>query len=277
MPFSLSMARETTPGVPAPGPYTQVIHSDTSICWLPTFEPFRYELTEKCDWIVFGNPSDIAPEFKQLADRWTRSDDQNRALNRLVPENFVRSRVLDHVSEDLAAGASGGWDVSVDQMHGRVINARFAGDATVQTHGVALPIVIPHVGDLSWDDVAKIRRLRAIERFREVLREVETEAFEVAGSGGDLEDAMHNIFLKKVTSASCAVHGVRSAGSLALAELIVGAGAGYATTGLALLGPVAGAGITATVMTGLHVRRIVHERRQRAWLGVMDAITNAVP
>jgi hypothetical protein len=277
VPFTLAMARETTPGVPAPGPYHTVLHSKTSICWMPTFEPFKQELPSACDWIIFGNPSDLSEDFGKLADNWKRSDDRNGALKRLVPESFVRSHLVDHISKDMAVGAAGGWDVSVDRMHGGVIAARFVGDAAVQIRGVALPIVVPHVGDLGWDDVVRIRRLKAIQRLRDVLREIEAEAFEVANSGGDLEDAMRKVFVQKLSAASSGVQGVRNIAATSVAELVVGAGAGYATTGLALLGPVAGAGITATFMAGLHVRRVVRDRRQCAWVGVMEAISNAVP
>ena len=274
-PISVVIARETTPGVPAPGPYHQVSHSETSISWLPTLEPFMYELPSHCDWIVLGHPGDVAGDFKKLEAGWKRGDEANGALARLVPEQLVRSRLVDSVSHDLAVGASGGWDVSVDRLHGRVIGARFAGDAAVQTHGLALPILVPRVGDLDWTDVARIRKLKSIERLRSVLREVEAEALDIARSGGDLESAMHRAYTSKVADASGKVHGIRSACAMGVAELVVGAGAGYATTGLALLGPLAGAGVAATLQTGWHVRRIVRERRQRAWIGVMDAIASA--
>ncbi len=201
-PFSLAIARETTRGVPAAGPYHQVLHSETSICWRPTFEPFIYELPPSCDWIIPGYPGGMANEFKKLEDRWKRQDDANGALARLVPEHFVRSRLIDSVSHDLAVGASGGWDVSVDRFHGRVIGARFARDATVQQRGLALPILVPRVGDLDWSDIVRIRKLKAIERLRKLLREVEIEAFEVARSGGDLESAMHRAYADKVANAS---------------------------------------------------------------------------
>jgi hypothetical protein len=274
-PISVSIALETTPGVPAPGPYRPILHSATSICWLPTLEPFAQELPASCDWIGIGYAGEMADAFKQLEHQWKRRDGENGALSRLVPEDFVRSRLVDHVSRDLAVGASGGWDVSVDRYHGRVIGARFARDATVRTNGLALPILVPRVGDLGWSDIVKIRKLKAIERLRLILREVEAEAFEIARSGGDLEAAMHAVYVKKVADASSKLHGLRSAGAMGVAELLVGAGAGYATTGLALLGPVAGAGASAVVMTGWHVRRIVRERRDRAWIGVMDAIAAA--
>ena len=238
-PISVAIALETTPGVPAPGPYRSIVHSATSICWLPRSEPFAQELPASCDWIGLGHPSEMADAFKQFEDQWKRWDDANGALFRLVPEDFVRSRLLDHVSHDLAVGASGGWHVSVDRFHGRVIGARFASDATVRTSGFALPILVPRVGDLDWSDIVKIRNLKAIERFRQILREIEAEAFEIVRSGGDLEAAMHAAYVKKVANASGKVHGLRSAGAMGVAELVVGAGARYATAGLALLGPAA--------------------------------------
>ncbi len=62
---------------------------------------------------------------------------------------------------------------------------------------------------------------------------------------------------------------------MGVAELVVGAGAGYATLGLAQLGPLAGASVATAVMTGLHVRHALRERRQHAWIGVMEAMTAA--
>ena len=278
-PITLSIARETTPGVPAPGPYHQVLNSATSICWMPTFEPFEKELPKGCDWISFGMSGPISPEFEKLADRWKRLDDKNQALLRLVPEDFVRSRLIDHVSKDLVTGTAGQWDVSVDRFHGRVIGARLAGDATAKATGFALPILVPRVGDLDWDDVKRIRKFKAIARLREVLREVETEAYEVASSGRELEAAMHSAYDKKVANAIKGVEGVRSIGSMALAELVVGSGSAYALAGLTSLGPIvgplAGAGATAMTMAGLHVHKIFRDGRQRAWIGVMDAIGDA--
>jgi hypothetical protein len=142
---------------------------------------------------------------------------------------------------------------------------------------MALPLLVPHVGDLDWDDVARIRRMKPIDQLRGILREVETEAFDIAQSGGDLEAATHRTFYRKVAEASKNVEGIRSLASTAVVELFVGASAGTALLGLSALGPLAGAGVTATVMTGWHARRIVRERSQRAWIGVMDTIVESAP
>ena len=276
-PFSSSIARETTPGVPAPGPFHQLLHSDTSICWLPTLEPFQQELPSKCDWILLRYPSKLAPEFEKLADRWKRSDGRNVALTHLVPENFVRSRLVEHISKDLALGASGGCDVSVDRYHGSVISARFAGDATVKTHGFALPILLPNVGQLTWDAVMQIRRTKEITRFRHVLQEVEAEAFEVARTGRDLEAAVRNAYETKMRAALQQIEGLGSVVTNGLAHILVGSTAGYLTIGLpALLSPPAGAAIGAGAMATWHVTKIIRAHRQFAWLGVKDAIAIAI-
>lgn len=269
------MAEETEYGVPAPGPYRQVFASQTSICWLPTLEPFQKELPPDCDWVVFGRPDPMRPESKELADNWKRFDHRNGALNRLVPKNFVRSRLVDDISSDLAVGASAGRDVSVDRFHGRGISARFEGDAAVKMHGVALPIFVPRVGHLAWDDVAAIRRMKAMERLREVLREVEMEAFEVASSGGgDLEQAVRRAYDRKLRDAAGNVEGFRSAFGHSLVDFVVGTVAGYATFGLALEAPLVGAAAGATLMGGLQVRKDVRARRERGWIGVMGRISD---
>lgn len=276
-PITLSIARETVPGVPAPGPYHQVLNSKTSICWLPTFEPFRKELPPGCNWVVFGAPGEIPPEFRRLYNRWKRVNGQNTALERLVPEQFVRDLLVDHVSNDLAVGMSGGWAISVDRHHGGVMSARFASDSTIQTSGFALPILVPRVGHLDWTDVSNIRRLPAIERLREVLHEVEAESLEVVASGSDLESAVRRAYDKKFRSAIERVEGLGALVTHGLAELLVGTALGYATIGLVLLGPPVGAAIGGTIMTGWQVHKIRRYRRERAWVSVMDAISSASP
>jgi hypothetical protein len=275
-PFGLSMARESQPGVPAAGPYHQVLASQTSISWLPTFEPLRQELPGDCDWIVFGGPSPLTSEFQHLADTWKRFDDRNEALTQLVPERFVRSTLLDHVSKDLALGAAGGWDVSVDRFHGGVIGARFASAATVKPQGFALPILIPKVGQLPWDAIVRIRRMKEVERFRNVLREIETEAFEVAATGGDLEAAVRRAYETKMRTSLEQLEGIGSSVTYGFAHLLVGSAAGYLTMALpVLVAPPVGAAIGAGAMVTWHVTKLVRGRRQRAWLGVKDAIVTA--
>lgn len=275
VPISLAAARELVPGVPPPGPYHEVLHSDTTFCWLPTFEPFASELPSDCDWIVFGRPGPVAPEMQRLADRWKRHDARNSVLERLEPDYFVRSLLIDHVSQDLTTGVAGGWDISLDRYHGDVVNARFSDSKAVESRAFALPILIPKVGNLSWAEVAAIRHHPAIERMRKVLHEVEAEAAQAATGNGDIESAVQGAYNGKVQAALSHVENLGSSVRHVLAELLVGTGAGYSTFALGLAGPVAAGTIGATVMAGFHVHEIRHYRRRTAWLGVMNAISTA--
>ena len=274
-PFSLAMGKESTPGVPSVGPYQTILQSDTSISWEPTFEPFLGELPDRCDWIVFGKPTDLSANLEKIERQWRQVDEASPALTRLLPESFVRSRVLADVCHDLATGASGRWDVSLDRLHGEIVRARFATDGPFEGRSFALPVLVPRVADLSWEDVSEIRRHRSIARLRDVLCEVEAEALEIAGTGGDLERALHLAYRNKVAQASEPVRLIRSTAATAAGELIVGATAGYLTMGLSLMGPIAGAAIAGTAMTALHVRDRVRERRASSWIGVMGTIEDA--
>jgi hypothetical protein len=274
-PISVAVGRDIGPGVPSPGPYHEVVHSETSICWLPTLEPFKAELPPGCDWIVFGQPSGVPVELQRLGVQWKRIDDENAALERLVPERFVRLQLITHVSDDLATGLAGGWDVGLDRFHGEVVSARFADDATVQPYGFALPILVPRVGNLGWDDVAAIRRLPAIERLRKVLEEVELEAAEASARGDDIESTVRTAYDAKVRDVVSDVEGLGGSLAHGLAELVVSTAAGYGTVALGLTGPAVAGVVGATVMTGLHVREVRRRRRATAWLGVMNAISEA--
>ncbi len=117
---------------------------------------------------------------------WTTT---TRRFSGSCPDALSGPRLIDHVGKDLVTGTAGQWDVSVDGYHGRVIGARLAGDATVKATGFALPILVPRVGDLDWDAVKRIRKLKAMTRLREVLREVRAEAYEAATPGRDFEAA----------------------------------------------------------------------------------------
>ena len=270
-PFAISIAPETTPGVPAAGPFTPVVQSTTTIRWSPTFDPFHHEIASENDWVHYGNFEPFSEPWQKLEQEWKQSDEGNTSLRRLLPEDFVRSQVLDHVSKDLATGAAAQTDVSVDTLHGKIVTARFAGDAALKLNGFALPILVPRVRTLDWETIADLRRNKALVRLRAVLREVETEALAEASAGGDLRTAVHNRYLNKVTAASKNVESIGSIAMFGFAELVVGAATGYATMGLAMLGPVVGAapGVAAT---GWAMGRSVRARKSRAWIGLKEAI-----
>ena len=116
--------------------------------------------------------------------------------------------------------------------------------------------------------------MSAIDRLRKVLREIEEEAFEVAHSGGDLEQAVRRAYDQKVREIIEDTEGVRSIAGHGLAEVLVGVAMGYATIGLALVGPVAGAVAGGAIITTLKVLKIRKQRHDEAWVGAMGTITD---
>jgi hypothetical protein len=238
-------------------------------------EPFAVEFPKACDWISFGVLARPADEVKNLAKQWKRRDNGNAALERLVPESFVRSAIVDHVGEDLAFGACAGWDVSVDHFHGRVVAARFAGDATVRGCGFALPILIPRVDRLEWKDVVAMRRRPELARLRRELREVEEEALGSGGAHDDIGLAVRRAYDKKLRAAACDVGGIRCVAGHAVVNLMIGVATGYATLGLALMGPAVGGAVSMAVTGGLEIREVVRRRADRAWVGAMGRIADA--
>ena len=271
-PINVAVGRELTRGQPSPGPYHQVVASQTSISWSATLEPFLRELPTSGDWITYGYLGELPEHYSALKKSWQNRDNSSEVLAQLIPERIVRSSLIDHVCGDLAAGSAGAWDVSVDRFHGKVISAHFSGSDPVVSKGFALPMLIPAVADLEWSDIVSIRQDVGIQRLRDVLREVENEVLEVVRCGGDIEEAVHRAYERRLADASKVTEGIRGWAKSSVVELLIGAGTGYATTGLSVLGPLTGASLSFLTMQGLRVRRFRKTRAQKAWIGVMENI-----
>jgi hypothetical protein len=269
--FYLQIAPEASPGVPAAGGYQQVVSSEATIAWEPTYEPFRNELTAGCDWVEFVVPPDPGPQWKSESRSRKSSEMDNPALQRLIPVHFVRSQVLDDSSSDLGSAVAGGASISLDPLHSRVIAARYARDSNLKPLGFAMPILMPRVGGLPWDEIVRVRKMKGMQQLRAVLREVELDAMETARSNGDLERQVHTRYLKKAQAATAAVDGMGATFAKGAAELVVGTAIGYATTGLALLGPIVGA-VPGVAMTAWEVRSVMQQRKKRAWVGVSESL-----
>ena len=267
--FSLSMATETTPGVASTGPFREVLNSPSSICWNPTFAPFRAELPAGCDWIIFGTSSGSSPEVLAASKAWKSKDGRSDSLLQLVPEQFVRSQIVSNIADDLAVGLGGNWDVSTDGLHSRVFRARFEERSLFREKGFALPILIPNVTSLSWDDIQQIRRHKAVRQLRDNLLEVESEA--LAAAGGDIERAVHLAYENQIAPAQRAIDAAFPQATLALGEVVVGVAAGYATMGLGAWGGVVGA-IPGAALSSLAVVSSARAHGRRKWIGAMQTI-----
>lgn len=176
--FQVSVARETTPGVAAAGPFTSVIHSESTISWKPTFMPFEHELpTSLQDSIVFVIPSELTREGKNMARAAANMDERNPTVTGAFPMATVRSLVVQDTNHDLLTGLATHCSVSVDGVHQRVAECRLgAGNLATDPRVPVLPVIIPDARQLAWEDVATLRRHRDIAHFRKLIWEIGQEA-----------------------------------------------------------------------------------------------------
>jgi hypothetical protein len=271
--FQLAMGRETAPGVPAETMRT-FIDSETSICWVATLDPFGDELPPGADWVDFvRSPNSLPGEVGRLADKWTWADKRNTALTQAMPVQFVRDTVIGHANHDLAGAASEGLVVTIDSVHAQVVVQRFRDEEGWHLRGYIVPIVIPEVGELPWPAIADLRRDGNIERFRAVLREVENEAVAEA-AGGDIESAAHHAYERHLAEASGKLEGIGGPARRTVAGFVVGATAGFATSGITgSAGILAGAALGTVPGAVLDIRSTIRRRRANGWVGLYQSIT----
>ncbi len=222
---------------PPEQPAAVVIQSPASIAWRATFEPIKNELPRTCEWFEFGHASDPQDRGFVLA-RMDREVSQDEDVKSLLPEPFVRDAVVQGVHRDLLVGAAYQSAVSVDALHGQVLRARIASGDVVPAFGPqALSILVPECRDLSWEDVAELRRHRSLGKYRSVLREVESAAWDESTSVAEFERTVHEEFQKRllaISDAKSLPRRLRRAGiNVAVGELtglaltrVPGAGAG---------------------------------------------------
>lgn len=249
------------------GEMREFINSETTISWRPTFQPFANEVSGDCDWLRWVSPQKSSAA-KSLAQQWTRLDSRNGVLAKEMPVEFARRLVIQHANADLSLAAVGGLAIMQDPLHRRVMEARFQGSSW-QAAGFVLPIVLPAVTDLGWEQIAGVRRHRSLGRFRSVLKEVEKEALEEATRTGDVESATHHAYESYLASAAGEFPGLPNLVKRTVGGLVVGSAIGMATAGwTGPSGVVAGTAvgsIPGLIADGLAVRKV---RRRQSWVTV---------
>jgi hypothetical protein len=168
-----------------------MLSSPTSVSWAATLHPFTREFPPGTDWIEFARTRNPTGDTDRLARQWTREDKDNPALQRVIPEQFVRNAVIENANRDLAIATADGLAASVDPLHAHVAAQRFNDDA-FKPRGFAVPLLFPQVGAIPWETIADMRRDKNITRFRAILREVEEEAAAEAAVG-DIEAAAQHV------------------------------------------------------------------------------------
>lgn len=263
----------TPDGRPDATPRTAV-SSVASICWTATLHPFEDELPPGTDWVDFVKSIDPADEVGRMAQRWTRADERNPALEHAIPVRFARQVVINSANRDLVLAAAAGCSVTVDPLHMQVVTQRFKDADGWGLRGYSVPVLFPAVADMPWEAIADLRRDRNIAQFRAVLREVEAEAgVEVAR--GDIEAAAHHAYERHLAKASGRLEGVGSVTRRTAAGIVIGGAIGVATSPIA--GPLAivvSTGAAAVLSTIGDVRNMLRQRQSRGWVTVHHRITS---
>ncbi|MHB8488959.1 MAG: hypothetical protein ACYDCS_07160 [Candidatus Dormibacteria bacterium] len=266
-PFSVSMGQETVPGVPSTGPYTVVMQSDASIAWDVSFEPFVAELSAKCDWMGFTVAPLLSDENDRLVRAWKWRDERNEHLVDALPIPFVRNRVIDNANRDLAVATQIGAAVSADNLHQTVMRKRLDDEAGWRSVGYALPMLIPNVGELPWDDIARLRTDKNIEYYRKALAEFEDSV--LANPGGDIEARVREAYEASLRNAVGRLETMGKFFFHTAAGLSVGLCTGLATMGFSgPVGPIVGAAAGTVVTAGNELRVMRKTRPSKAWIAM---------
>jgi hypothetical protein len=272
-PFVISMGREIVPGVPAPS-MSPVLRSDSVIAWTATFEPFNWELPSAANWIEFAaGPRRLPTDLDRISRAWISADRRSNVLADVVPDRRVRELIIDNANYDLAAAYGEGFGAAIDPLHAQVVNRRFQDDVTWKAQGFALPISLPQVGGLTWDDIVRIRANRQIARFRDMLRHVEAEVAERSPAEG-LEAAVRRVYSRELGAAIGDVEGVGGPTARVLQIIVFGTAGGLATMGFSGLGGIAAGAVVAAAAGGVFdVRKVLRRRRSSGWGTVHQQIT----
>ena len=265
--FAVGVAREPVPGS-SPGGIQPVISSQTSISWEATLDPFAAELPPGTDWIDFTRTRDPVDDVEQLARGWTWEDERNAALERAIPERFVRSSVIQNANRDLVIATASKMAASIDLLHAQVAAQRFQDGENWKLRGFAVPILFPQIGNQPWDVIADLRRDRNMTRFRAILREVEEEATAEAG-GGDIEAAAQYAYRQHLSGYPEALETVGAVAHRTFTGFVIGGITGFAVSGIiGPLGPVFGAALGAATTTIIDVSNLIGRRRSRGWIAL---------
>ncbi len=255
----------------ADGPLHLAIRSETSLRWRATFSPLKRELQPSYEWIQFDT-FDLAEPGRQAAKRIKDVDLRAGVLQ--DEQHFVRSRLIEHVSNDAVVGVLLGAALVVDRRHSAVMRDRLV-------RGMAHPvpafesarILEPDVGILKWEDIDRLRKMRGWSQLREVWAEVGDLAITHASSPADLEQVVQQLYRDRLTEAALAAEGPRGirkwAGSIS--GMILGALPNFMSLSLAV-------GLAAGVSANLAGEVIGWSQRRgsQPWVGAADALGRAV-
>lgn len=209
--------------------------------WVGTYEPLRRALPRGCSWIEFGHGVALTDNGTALVRRIADADEASRAPS---PDLFRRNIVVENATTDVLVGAQLGASVSMDRRHAQAATQLLTSGSPELTAQpalagqVALELAVPQISSLTWGDIKDVRGQIGVRRLRDVLREIEEEAYANASSAPDFErrirDGLDGRLLEANATAARAfsVGATRAAVSIGLGYIpIMGPWLAAATTG----------------------------------------------
>jgi hypothetical protein len=140
------------------------------------------EMTQgKANWFDVGTVVDPSEQqAKDLAERWNR--DEVELPKAVWPALHPRLRTMIHenLNLDLATSAVIGAHLAPDALHQPLLHAKAAAKL-VELHGSGertLWVVLPTIGEASWEDIAELRRDPGLSDLRSKLAEADDAALE---------------------------------------------------------------------------------------------------
>jgi hypothetical protein len=249
-----------------------VPNSKATISWKATLQPFAGELPAGADWIDFVPSRESEGYIKQMTSGWNQADEHNTALQRAIPELFVRSVVIENVNHDLGSAARVGGTVSVDPLHHQVVAQRFGNGSNWPLAGFAVRFLFPQIGEFSWEAIADLRRDPQMVRLRGILREVEEEAV-AESAAGDIEAAARHAYHRHLAAASGAVDTLGAVARKTGASIIIAGAIGASTLPIPpLLGFTISTAVGGVVSAIGNVRGRTQQQRSKGWVSLTQRI-----
>lgn len=204
--FTMSAAVEEIPGVIAKGPYRNVISSPGGVSWEPTFSPFWNEIPTSLDSsIELTHLTDPPRLAKAAVAELSNGDRGDSILEAISSTDFIRNRVVTDFDHDFAYAVGFGVPISVDRAHATVLRARIARQqAKAEGISVALPILAPRSGALSWSQIEELRRHPYWAALRKVLAEIGDCAVNGDWNHPSLDEKIHELFAARMSRSTIA-------------------------------------------------------------------------
>lgn len=256
--------------------------SPAIVAWQPTFEPLRPKLpASTASWLHFVESD--PPHKASLTEVYRGSkwwdEDVEGELQRKLPDDYVRWVIIKHAKADWASAVNQDAAISMDLLHSLVIESGIAVEERRADAGaLVLPILLPHVTSLPWDELSDLRKHSAIADLRQTWQEIGLEVLERSqAEGGPVDTRVHEVYEGRLLRANERVDSIKGQLVTTIVGFVVGEIAG--------LGATAAAGVPVPLVGGIvgaaaswKVERLAAARRTRPhrWLASDSAIRKAI-